>query len=193
MARDPVRVLSRDREGRPSYFAGLPTWNALTAAITPAANKYHIVIGNAVSSNQSVILLGLWYYSGVSAVVGVVNEFRGQRQAAYGTPAGGGAAVIDPNDSGGPTLAGVSAYGGATSGVGADGNVRRVLHVSSEEHTALTTDVDRLLEDMNKIDAPCSYVRPLILRPGEAAAVKQIGVGAVGTLRWRLLFAVEAD
>jgi hypothetical protein len=193
MGRDSTRVLSRDREGSASYSAGLPTWNVLTAAITPAANKYHLVIGNGLKSNQSVILLGLWCYNGVAAVVGVINEYQLMRLASYGTPAGGAAAVIDPNDSGGPTLANVSVYGGATSGLGADGAVRRILNISSEEHTATVADVDRLLEETNRLDPGGNTARPLILRPGEAAAVKQIGAGAVGTLRWRLLFAVEAD
>lgn len=193
MGRDATRITSRDREGSPSYFAGLPTWNALTAAITPAANKYHLVVGNGLEGNQSVILLGLWCYNGVAAVTGAINEFQLMRLASYGTPTGGGAAVIDPNDSGGPTLANVSVYGGATGGLGADGAVRRILNISTEEHTATVADVDRLLEEMNRLDPGCATARPLILRPGEAAAVKQIGAGTAGTLRWRLLFAVEAD
>jgi hypothetical protein len=174
------------------YFYGLPTYEAFSAAITPAANKYHIVIGNNAGSGQSVYLLGLWYYTGVAAVTGVINEFRWQRQA-YGTPSGGAAITADLNDSSGPALVNVSLYGGATGGLGADGTVRRLLNISSEEHTATVADVDRLLEDANKLSEPNAWARPMVLRPGEAASVKQIGAGTVGTLRWRLLFAVEAD
>ncbi len=175
-----------------TFFMGLPTYEAFSAAITPAANKYHLLIGNNAGSNQSLYLLGLWYYTGVATVTGVINEFRWQRQA-YGTPTGGAAITADPNNSADPALANVSIYGGATGGVGADGNVRRLLNVSSEEHTATVADIDRLLEDTNKLAPGCPWSRPMVLRPGEAASVKQIGAGAVGALRWRLLFAVEAD
>lgn len=174
------------------HFGGLPTYLALSAAITPAANKYHIIIRNDSGSAQSLILLGLYYYNGVAAVTGVVNEYRWQRQT-YGTPAGGAAITADANNSADPALAGVTIYGGATSGVGADGNIRRLLNVSTEEHTATVADIDRLLQDTNKLSTPSPWSRPMILRPGEAASVKQIGAGAVGSLRWALEFAVEAD
>lgn len=175
-----------------TYFMGLPTYLAFSAAITPATNKYHIIIGNNSGSGQTLYLLGLWYYTGVAAVTGVINEYRWQRQT-YGTPTGGANITPDPNNSADPALANVSCYGGATSGVGADGNVRRLLNVSSEEHTATVADVDRLLEDSNKLSLPGPWSRPMALRPGEAAAVKQIGAGAVGAIRWALEFSVEAD
>lgn len=175
-----------------TYFMGLPTYWALSAAITPAANKYHIIIRNDSGSNQTLYLLGLYYYNGVAAVTGVINEFRFQRQT-YGTPAGGATITPDPNNSADPALSGVTVYGGATSGVGADGTIRRLLNISSEEHTATVADVDRLLEEMNHLSLPGPWSRPLALRPGEAAAVKQIGSGSVGSLRWALEFAIEAD
>lgn len=174
------------------FWMGLPTYEALSAAITPATNKYHLIIGNNAGSGQSLILLGLWYYNGVTSVTGVVNEYRFQRQA-YGTPAGGAAITADPNNSADPALANVSIYGGATSGVGADGTIRRILNISTEEHTAAVGNIDRLLEATNQLPPTDPYSRPLILRPGEAASVKQIGAGTVGSLRWRALFAIEAD
>jgi hypothetical protein len=175
-----------------TFFMGLPSYRALSAAITPATNKYHILLGNNAGSNQTLYLLGLWYYTGVAAVTGVINEFRFQRQT-YGTPSGGALITPDPNNSADPALANVSCYGGATGGVGADGTVRRLLNVSSEEHTALTTDIDRLLEDMNKLPLPGPWTRPFALRPGEACAVKQIGAGAVGAIRWAMEFSIEDD
>jgi hypothetical protein len=174
------------------YFPGLPTYWALSAAITPAANKYHILIRNDSGSAQSLYLLGLYYYNGLTAVTGVVNEYRFQRQG-YGTPAGGAAITADPNNSADPALANVSIYGGATSGVGTDGAIRRYLNVSTEEHTAAVGNLDRLLEDTNKLSLPGPWSRPFVLRPGEAAAVKQIGSGTVGSLRWAIEFAVEPD
>jgi hypothetical protein len=138
------------------FFMGLPTYEALSAAITPAANKYHILIRNDSGSAQSLLLLGLWYYNGVSAVTGVINEFRWQRQT-YGTPSGGAAITTDANNSADPALAGVTIYGGATGGVGADGTIRRILNVSSEEHTATVADIDRVLEDTNKLESACPW------------------------------------
>jgi len=175
-----------------TFWMGLPTYEALSAAITPAANKYHLIIGNNSGSAQSLILLGLWYYNGVTGVTGVVNEYRFQRQT-YGTPAGGAAITADANNSADPALSAVSLYGGATSGVGADGTIRRILNISTEEHTAAVGNIDRLLEATNQLPRIDPWSRPMILRPGEAASVKQIGSGAVGTLRWRALFAIEAD
>jgi len=174
------------------YWMGLPTYWALSAAITPATNKYHILISNNSGSNQSLLLLGLYYYNGVTAVTGVVNEYRFQRQT-YGTPAGGASITPDPNNSADPASANVSVYGGATSGVGADGTVRRLLNISTEEHTAAVGNIDRLVESTNQLSRPTPWSRPMILRPGEAAAVKQIGAGAVGSLRWAIEFAIEAD
>ena len=175
-----------------TFFMGLPTYRAISAVITPAANKYHIIIGNNAGSGQTLYLLGLWYYTGVAAVTGVINEFRWQRQT-YGAPAGGAAITPNPHNSADPALANVSAYGGATSGVGADGIIQRLLNVSSEEHVATTADIDRLLEDSNKLPLAGPWSRPMALRPGEAAAVKQIGAGAVGAIMWALEFSVEAD
>jgi hypothetical protein len=175
-----------------TFFMGLPTYRAISAALTPAANKYHIIIRNDSGSNQTVYLLGLWYYTGVAAVTGVINEYRWQRQT-YGTPAGGAAITPNPHNSADPVLAGVTCYGGATSGVGADGVIQRLLNVSSEEHTATVADIDRLLEDCNKLPLAGPWSRPMALRPGEAAAVKQIGAGTVGAIMWALEFSVEAD
>jgi hypothetical protein len=174
------------------YFPALPTYLALSAAITPAANKYHIIVRNDAASAQSLYLLGLRYFSGVAAVTGVINEFRWQRQT-YGTPSGGAAITADPNNSADPALANVTIYGGATGGVGADGTVRRLVNISSEEHTATVADVDRLREDGNLLLPAGPWSRPMVLRPGEAAAIKQIGSGAVGAFRWELEFAIEPD
>lgn len=175
-----------------TYFAGLPTYRAVSPALTPAANKYHILIGNNAGSAQTLYLLGLWYYTGVASVTGVINEFRWQRQT-YGAPSGGAAITPNPHNSADPPLANVSCWGGATAGVGADGVVQRILNISSEEHTATVADIDRLLEDTNKLPSAGPWSRPMALRPGEAAAVKQIGAGAVGAIMWALEFSVEAD
>jgi hypothetical protein len=175
-----------------TFFMGLPTYRAISPALVPAANKYHLIIGNNAGSAQTLYLLGLWYYSQVAAVTGVINEFRWQRQT-YGAPAGGAAITPNPHNSADPVLANVSCWGGATSGVGADGIVQRILNVNTEEHTASVGDIDRLLEDSNKLPIAGPWSRPMALRPGEAASVKQIGAGAVGALMWALEFSVEAD
>jgi hypothetical protein len=172
------------------YFDGLPTYRLLTAAIVPAANKYHIVLKNNSGSAQTLYLLGLYAINdNVTAVTGVINQFNFRRVT--GTPT---LTSVTPYayNSADPALANVTAGHTATAGL-TDSTIIQPLVLSSEENTAVPTNTSMFLHHTNLLPAPHSYGRPLALRPDEGVAVKQIGAGTVGALSWILDFAVEAD
>jgi hypothetical protein len=173
------------------YLPGLPTYRSVTADITPANSKWHTYLFNASGSAQSVYILGIRYYNNVTAVTGVVNRFDIRRSAST-TPTGGASITPIAHNSADPALANVTAYGGATGGI-TDGSIVESIAVSSEEHTATTADVDRLLQQMPMLSPLYPWGRPMTLRPGEGIGVKQNGAGTVGTLQWIVDFAVEAD
>jgi hypothetical protein len=175
------------------FLPGLPTYRSVTADITPANSKYHTYLYNQAATGQSVIILGIRYRNvSVTAVTGVVNRFD-IRRATGTTPSGGASITPITNNSADVALSGVTAYGGATGGV-SDGSIVESMAVSSEEHTALTTDVDRITE-LFPLLAPhmAGWARPMILRPGEGIGVKQNGAGTAGAFQWIIDFCVEAD
>jgi hypothetical protein len=172
------------------YFDGLPTFRLLTAAIVPAANKYHIVLRNNTGSAQTLYLLGLYAINdNVTAVTGVINQFNLRRVT--GTPT---MTAVTPYafNSADPALANVAAGHTATAGL-TDSTIILPLVLSSEENTAVPTNTGMFLHHMNLLPQLHPHGRPLALRPDEAVAVKQIGAGTVGALSWILDFSVEAD
>lgn len=175
------------------YAPGLPTFRAVSAAITPANSKYHVYLLNQAASGQSIHLLALRYVNlAVSAITGVVNQFD-VRRATGTTPTGGAAITPIAANSADPALTGVTAYGGATGGV-TDGSVLESMVLSSDEHTAAATNIDRLLPLYpGMLVPPSPWGRPHTLRPGEGLGVKQNGAGTVGSFQWIIDFAVEAD
>lgn len=154
-------------------------------------------VGNVVACG-TVILSGSTVqslpseFTELDDVTGVVNRFD-IRRATGTTPAGGAAITPIANNSADPALSGVTAYGGATSGI-TDGSIVESIAVSSEEHTATVADIDRVLQQIPML-APHKggWSRPMILRPGEGLGVKQNGAGTVGSLQWIIDFAVELD
>lgn len=173
------------------YLPGLPTYRAVSAAITPANSKYHIYLYNASGSAQSVHLLGIRYYNEVTAVTGVVNRFD-IRRATGTTPTGGASITPIAHNSADPALANVTTYGGATAGI-TDGSVVEPIAVSTEEHTATVADIDRVLQQFPMLAPMQPWGRPHTLRPGEGIGVKQNGAGTVGALTWFIDFCVESD
>jgi hypothetical protein len=172
---------------------GLPTYRAIADAIAPASNKYHILLSNNAGSGQSVTLRGLYGINlQTSAVTGVIGRFD-LRRVAYGTPAGGSAITPAPMNTADPSLSGVSAYSGATSGVGADGTLLQPIMRLSEEVPAAAASIQTLIDLSNILAAWDDGARRLTLRPGEAVCVKQNNSGAVGSMAWIMDFTVEPD
>lgn len=172
------------------HYDGLPTFRLLTAAIVPAANKYHLVLRNNLGSAQTLYLLGLYAINdNVTAVTGVINQFNLRRVT--GTPTLT-AVTPYPFNSADPALANVTAGHTATAGL-TDSTIIQPLVLSSEEQTAVPTNTSMFLHHTNLLPMLNSHGRPLALRPDEAVAIKQIGAGAVGAMSWILDFSVEAD
>lgn len=172
------------------YFDALPTYRLLVESGTPAANKYHIYLGNNAASGQTLYLLEMRAISlAISAVTGVANRFNFRRVT--------GAPTLTPvvpyaYNSADPVLAAVTAGHTVTAGL-TDSTLILPLILSSEEHTASPANVSQHLQQMNLLPAPTSFSRPIALRPGEAVAIRQQDTGAVGAFAWILDFAVEPD
>lgn len=174
------------------FAPGLATFRAVTADITPANSKYHTYLYNQAGTDQSIIILSVAYIPvNVTAVTGVVNRFD-IRRATGTTPAGGAAIAPITANSADAALSGVTAYGGATSGI-VDGSIVQSTVVSSEEHTAAVGNFDRFTHAFPLLEPPAAPGRPMVLRPGEGIGVKQNGAGTVGAFQWIIDFAVEAD
>jgi hypothetical protein len=163
----------------------------MTEAIVPATNKYHIVLRNNTGSAQTVYLLGLYCINdNVTAVTGVINQFRALRVTGTPTLTAVTPAPYNTNDT---ALANVVAGHTATSGLTDSTMISRFV-ASSEENTAVPTNTGMHLQHMNNLLPPIhSHGRPWALRPDQGFAVKQIGAGTVGALTWILDFSVEPD
>ncbi len=174
------------------YTPGMPTYRMVTADITPANSKYHAYLLNQAATGQSVIILGMQYVNtAVTAVTGVVNRFD-IRRATGASPAGGASVTPIAANSADPALSGVTAYGGATSGL-VDGSIVQSLVISSEENTAAVGNFDRFTHGFPFLTPPDAPGRAMVLRPGEGIGVKQNGAGTVGTFQWIIDFAIELD
>lgn len=172
------------------HFDGLPTFRLVCNGIVPAANKYHLYLGNNAGSGQTLWLVGMQFLNnGVTAVTGVINQFDFRRVT--GTPT---LTAVTPYafNSADPALSAVTAGHTATAGL-TDSTIILPFVQSSEENTAAVTNTGMYLQYLNVLPTPTPYSRPLALRPAEAVAIKQTGAGAVGALTWILDFAVEAD
>lgn len=189
-----TQVVGADTVSEQGVFEmGLPTYRMVVDGVVPAANKYHWYLLNNAASGQSIRILRVSHVNlAVAAVTGVVNRFD-LRRATGATPTGGSANTPLAMNTADPALANVTAYSGATGGI-TDGSILHPLILSSEEHTALTTDVDRITEQLGiPLPGPMNGGRHLTLRPAEGVGVKQVGAGAVSTFAWIIDFAVEAD
>ena len=173
------------------FSPGLPTYRAITANIVPANSKYHILVRNDTGSGQSLRILNVQCIRiGVAAVTGVINQFD-LRRVTYTTPTGGAAITPLAFNTADPAAANVDAYGGATGGV-TDVALLKSIIVTSEEGTAVTTNLFPLIDELNLMPTPVGG-RGWVLRPGEGFGAKQNGAGTVGALQWIVDFALELD
>lgn len=172
------------------YFDGLPTFRLFTDSIVPAANKYHIYLGNNAGSAQTLFLVGAYALNlQTAAITGVINRFNMRRVT--GTPTLTAVTPYAFNSADG-ALAGVTAGHTATAGL-SDSTIVQPFVLSSEENTASPLNTTPFLHHTNLLPAINAYSRPMALRPGEAMAIKQVDAGAVGALSWIFDFAVEPD
>jgi hypothetical protein len=172
------------------YFDGLPSFRLLCESGAPAANKYHLYLGNNTGSGQTLHLLEMRVLNlTTGAVTGVVNRFNFRRVTGTAT-----LTAVTPYafNSADPALANVTAGHTVTAGL-TDSTIILPLILSSEEHTAVPVNTTQHLHNMNLLPAPNPFGRPMSLRPGEAVAVRQVDAGTVGTFAWIIDFAVEPD
>jgi hypothetical protein len=173
--------------------SGLPTYRAVSADIVPANSKYHIYLLNNSGSAQTVYLLSVRYrVINPTAVTGVINRFD-IRRATGASPTGGASITTVANNSADPAIAGVTAYGGATGGV-TDGSLLESMLISSEEGTAVLTNMMHVVDQSPGLFVPLQpWGRPHALRPTEGFGVKQNGAGTVNTFQWIIDFCIEPD
>jgi hypothetical protein len=173
--------------------SGLPTYRAVSGDIVPANNKYHIYLLNNSGSAQTVYLLAVRYrVINPTAVTGVINRFD-HRRATGASPAGGASITPVAHNSADPAISGVTAYGGATSGV-SDGSLLESQLIVTEEGTAAVTNINPIHEMLPGLFVPLQpWGRPHALRPAEGFGVKQNGAGTVNTIQWIIDFCIEPD
>lgn len=172
------------------YFDGLPTYRLLCESGAPAANKYHIYLGNNAASGQTLYLLNLSALNlTTGAVTGVLNRYNLRRVT--GAPV---LTAVTPYayNSADPAIANVTAGHTVTSGL-TDSTIILPLILSSEEGTAVPTNTTQHLDKMNLLPALHPHGRPMALRPGEAMSIRQLDAGTVGTFAWIIDFSVEPD
>lgn len=173
-----------------TYFDGLPTYRLLCESGAPAANKYHIYIGNNPASAQTLYLTGLHIINlQTAAVTGVVNRFNLRRVTGAPTLTSVTPYAYNSAD---PALANITAGHTVTAGLTQSTIVQPII-LSSEEHTAVPTNTSIHLQTLNYLPAMTAFARPLALRPTEAIAVQQVDAGAVGSFAFIIDFAVEPD
>lgn len=172
------------------YFDGLPTFRLLCESGAPAANKYHIYLGNNAASGQTLYLIGLSVLNlQTGAITGVINRFNFRRVTGTAT-----LTAVTPYayNSADPALSAVTAGHTVTAGL-TDSTIILPLIQSSEEGTAVPTNTTQHLDKMNLLPAAHPHARPMALRPGEAVAVRQVDAGTVGAFAWIIDFSVEPD
>lgn len=172
------------------HYGGLPSFRLLCESGAPAANKYHIYLGNNSGSAQTIWLTGLYALNlQTAAVTGVINRFNFRRVTGAPTLTAVAPLRYDSSD---PALAGVTAGHTVTAGL-TDGPILLPLILSSEEQTAVSANTGQHLHHLNLLPPLHPFMRPLALRPAEGVAVRQLDAGAVGSFAWIIDFSIEAD
>ncbi len=172
------------------FYDGLPTYGVLCEGTTLANNAYHLYLRNDAGSGQSLYLLALYTINtAVAAVTGGASRFNVLRVT--GTPVQTAVTPFVFNTAD-PALSGVTAGRAVTSGL-TDGQILRPMVISSDEQTAAATNIQQLLDTVNHLGAPHPAMRPKVLRPGEAVAIKQVTAVTAGSIAFLAHFAVEPD
>jgi hypothetical protein len=155
-----------------------------------AANAYHLYLRNDTGSAQTVYLTGLYIINTqTGAISGGAARFDVRRVT--GTPTMTSVTPFGFN-SGDPALAAVTGGRAVTAGL-SDGQILHPLVLSSDEHTAAATNVQPLVDSVNRLALAHPHMRPLALRPGEAVSIKQVTAVTVGALAFLLHFSTEPD
>lgn len=172
------------------HFDGVPTYGLLIDASAIATNKYHLYLRNDAGSNQTVYLTSLYLVNlSLAAVTGVAIRLDLRRVT--GTPTMTSATPY-PFNSADPALTGVTAGHTVTAGL-TDGQIIRPMVVSTDEHTAAATNIQQIVDTINRLPVANDQERAYCLRPGEAVAIKQPTTATVGSFAFLLHFAVEPD
>ncbi len=168
-------------------FDGLPTFGLLCEGTALAANAYHLFLGNSAGSNQNVWLLGLYSINiGTAAVTGGAARFDFRRVT--GTPTMTAVTPFPFNTA--ETLAGVSAGRAVTAGL-TDGQILCPIMCSSDEQLAAATNVQQIVDTLNRLSPAHPSMRPKAIRPGESVAIRQVTAVTAGAIAWLLHFSVE--
>lgn len=168
------------------HFDGLPTFGLLCEGTTLAANAYHLYMRNDAGSNQLLHLMALYAINvQTAAVTGGISRFDLRRVT--GTPTQT-AVTPFPFDTS-IAISGVTAGRAVTAGL-TDGQILRPIMLSSEEQTASVGNVQQLVDTVNYLAGPAP-MRPKILRPGEAVAIKQVTAVTAGGIAFLAHFALE--
>ena len=172
------------------HFDGVPTYGLIIDASAIATNKYHLYLRNDAASGQTVYLTSLYLINlSVTAVTGVAIRLDLRRVT--GTPTMTAATPFAFN-SADPALAGVTAGHTVTAGL-TDSQILRPIVVSTDEQTAGATNIQQLVDSVNRLPVANDQERCYALRPGEAVAIKQPTTATVGSFAFLLHFSVEPD
>lgn len=177
-------------ESQGVHFDGLPSYTALFEGTALAQNAYHAYLGNAAGSGRTVYIGGLFLINlQITAITGSNSRFDFRRVT--GTPT---MTAVTPaaHDSADPALTGITCGRAVTAGL-TDGAILATMVQHSDEHAAGVTNIQPLIDGMDRIGPLGLHVRPITLRPGEAVAFKQALAVTVGTIAVLMRFAVEAD
>lgn len=172
------------------YFDGLPSYGLLCEGTTLAANAYHTYLRNDTGSGQTLWLSALYLINTqTAAITGGAARFNFLRVTGTPTMTAVTPFVFNTAD---PALAGVTGGRAVTAGL-TDGQILRPIMLSSDEQTAAATNLQQLVDTVNRIHHAHPNMRPLALRPGEALALKQITAVTAGALAVLIHFALEPD
>lgn len=172
------------------HFDGLPTYRLLCESGAQAANKYHIYLGNNTGSAQSLFLLRAYTVNlQTAAVTGPVARYNFRRVT--GTPT---LTAVTPYafNSADPPLANVTAGHTVTAGL-TDSTLVQPIILSTDEQTPAAGNGTPYLQLLSMLPTPDPHGRPLVLRPGEAMAIRQVDATTVGSFAWIFDFSIEAD
>jgi hypothetical protein len=168
------------------HYDGLPTFGLLCEGTALAANAYHLYLGNNTGSNQLLHLMALYLINtATAAITGGVARFNLLRVTGAPTLTAVTPFAFDTA----LALSGVTAGRAVTTGL-TDGQILLPIVLSSDEHTAAAGNVQQLVNAVNHLAGPAT-MRPKIIRPGEAVAVRQITAVTAGSLALLAHFAVE--
>jgi hypothetical protein len=168
------------------------TFTVVGSAIAPALNKSMLAIENLTGSGVIIKIREILIYSvQTGAVTGTMNDFRLYK---FTTKTGGTAITADAHDTNDSLNGSVTAATGATiSGEGAR-YLRRALW-SSDEFGAGTADAETTEHSLAQalpFYIPSRYTKPITIRPGQGAHIKQTVSTTAGTFDIVVVFTQES-